>query len=530
MRSYARGRRLATLAVALIVVLGLTGALAATGALVRSRQALGSSTTLSIIAGAVDVRHGSQPFGGGVDGEVLEAGDGVRTGADGRAVLTYFDGSTVEIEPSSELAIDSAGIEPDSSTVIVMTQVIGHTWHVVTRQLGPNSRYEVNTPAATALVRGTTFEVLVERDVDGEPVATVLTTEGTVGFRRAATAATPAEEVSVEAGREAAAKRGRPIEPPKPRREPQRVVTMTIGSERTVVVDPLGRANGMRDGKVVIQTPGARVERVDGRLVVTLPDVPEGSLAAHVERDRHDEVAVETRVRERGRGEERAEARAALPARGAAVVDVEVRRGARPELRARLNGIRPSPSATGTSPSPTGIRPRAAVPTLPTIPTLTPTQTIDPRLLLAGTPTPSPRPTPSASPGPPSAASPAATATPGALTVPTLRPPTLPPLTTLSPLATASPTPQPDSSSAGAAEPTPVPTTPPPTSQTTTPSPSPMPSTEPTSVSPTPSATSPEPSPSPAPTLSAPSSDLTLTSPLPSAEPSSSVTVVGTSE
>lgn len=358
-RGLFRRRRPATFAAAGILVLGLTIVLATTGATLPSRPAFGSSTTLTIIAGVVDVRHGTAPYVAATDGEILQVGDGVRTGADGRAVLTYFEGSTVEIEPSSELVIEAASLEPDASTVIVMTQVIGHTWHVVTRQLRPTSRYEVNTPAATAAVRGTTFEVLIEQDVDGEPLATVLTTEGAVGLRRAATATAPAEEVRVEAGRQAAAKRGRPLEEPRPRREPQRVVTVTVGSERSIVVDPLGRANGLRDGKLVLQTPGAKVERVDGKLVITLPDVPEGKLAAHLERDRgDDEVALVTRVQERGRGEARAEERAFVPPSGHATVELDVRGGDRPEVRTRAER-RPSPSPTGTA------RPRVTLPTLP---------------------------------------------------------------------------------------------------------------------------------------------------------------------
>lgn len=447
-RGLFRRRRPATFAAAGILVLGLTIVLATTGAIVPSRPAFGSSTTLAIIAGVVDVRHGTAPYVAATDGQILQVGDGVRTGADGRAVLTYFEGSTVEIEPSSELVIEAASLEPDASTVIVVTQVIGHTWHVVTRQLRPTSRYEVNTPAATAAVRGTTFEVLVERDADGEPLATVLTTEGTVGLRRAATPAAPAEEVRVEAGREAAAKRGRPLEEPRPRREPQRVVTVTVGSERSMVVDPLGRANGLRDGKLVLQTPGAKVERIDGKLVITLPDVPEGKLAAHVERDKDDEVAVETRVRDRDRDEERAEVRTAVPARGAAVVDVEIRRGERPAVRARPDGQRASPSPTGTlrrpSPSPTGTARRGVpLPTVPAFASGTPDRRDDVR---------------GAQGGDRAEGRGARSAPPRATTVPTPRLRTLPPLTSPTERPrdrdrTPSPSAQPDRGSERDAEP-----------------------------------------------------------------------------
>lgn len=92
-------QRSARLTVAVVLVLGLTGAFALGGAFGPSGRALGSSTSLTIIAPTVEVRHGSGSFAPAIDGEVIEAGDAVRTGPEGRAVLTYFDGSTVEIEP-----------------------------------------------------------------------------------------------------------------------------------------------------------------------------------------------------------------------------------------------------------------------------------------------------------------------------------------------------------------------------------------------------------------------------------------------
>jgi hypothetical protein len=346
------------LAFAGALVIGLAILLATSGAIVPSRLALGASTTLAIIGGLVETSHGDAAYAQATDGEVLGRGDAVRTGTDGRAVLTYFDGSTVTIEPSSELIIEEVTTSPDGTTVVEMTQVIGHTWHVVERQLSPTSKYEIHSPAATAVVRGTTFEVLVEPDeAGGEPRMTVLTAKGTVAMRRAATFASAGEEVLVPEGTEAEARPGRRIEAARPRAEPERVVTVTLGSERSVVVDPLGRANGLRDGKLVLETPGARVERVDGKLVITMPNLPEGRLNAQVERGRADEeeVTVETRVKERGRDEERVEERASVPSGGRVTLDLDLRRGQRPELRVRPQAgstASASPTATASPPSP----------------------------------------------------------------------------------------------------------------------------------------------------------------------------------
>ena len=74
---------------------------------------------------------------------------------------------------------------------------------------------------------------------------------------------------------------------------PQRVVTISAASPTTLVVDPLGRANGLQAGRVLAQTPGARVVVEDGAVVVTLPDLPDGPLTTTVD-TRHGAVDVVT--------------------------------------------------------------------------------------------------------------------------------------------------------------------------------------------------------------------------------------------
>lgn len=265
----------------LAMVVGISGVIAPGGG-----AALGASTTLTIIGGDVQVSRQGAPFAAATDGAVLAPGDIIRTAADARAVLTYFEGSTVSIEPSSELAIDQAHAAPDGSTVVVMTQNLGRTWHVVTKLIAGGSKYEVRTPAATASVRGTAFEVGVIRQADGQTRTAIVTTEGAVAAAVPATAAEPEPEpVVVPAGFQTTARSSeRRPETPTLAPEPARKVTVTVSNENSVVVDPLGRSNGVKDGKLVLQTPGAQVVRTDGRLTITLPDVPDGKLSTVVSR------------------------------------------------------------------------------------------------------------------------------------------------------------------------------------------------------------------------------------------------------
>lgn len=295
-------------------VIGTTGLVATRGSI-----ALGASTTLAIISGEVSVLdQGATDFQPAVDGQVLGAGSTVRTGADSYAVLTYFEGSTVSLDPNTVLVIEALEASPDGSTIIGMRQDLGRTWHSVTTLLTAGSKYEVKTSGATATVRGTSFLVGVQRSADlGLPETVIETTEGAVAAERAPTPEAPeGEEIIVPAGFQVRAVQAAPIPPAVPAPEPERKVTVTVEAGNSVVVDPQGRANGEVNGRIVVQTPGATVEKVDGRLVVTLPNTTDGKIRAVVQPEEEDEdeperprrrVRVETVVEERGKGESRVE-------------------------------------------------------------------------------------------------------------------------------------------------------------------------------------------------------------------------------
>ncbi len=346
-----RGIRAAAITVTMTFVfatiIGTTGLIKQRGSV-----ALGASTTLTIISGSVSLQPApSEEFRAVQDGALLRAGMTIRTDADAYAVLTYFEGSTVSIDPSTTLVIRSLYANPDGTTVISMEQQIGRTWHSVTRLLNPGSKYEVRTPSATATVRGTAFAVAVQLDPSGEVESVVETTEGAVATSKAPTPQEPqpAEEVVVRPGQQVSVKTSVPLEQPKPAPEPERKVTVTIGASASVVLDPVGRANGIKDGKVVVQTPGATVREVEGKLVITLPNIPDGKLATVVDpKVVSRAVEVETVVSEKGKAEQKATQRlerapgvAAQPQPGAAqpgtaqvpaaiVGSVEVKKGAAP--------------------------------------------------------------------------------------------------------------------------------------------------------------------------------------------------------
>jgi len=289
------------LVVGFVLALGLGSA-----GLFGGGRALGADTTLTIISGDVSVRHGAGAnFISGVDGEVLKAGDAIKTADDARAVLTYFEGSTVTIEPGTVLSIDEARAAQGSRT-IRMTQDVGRTWHVVSKLLSGNSKYEVRTPASTASVRGTSFEV-----ANQGPITTLSTSEGTV-VSQVADPVQPGKTVEVEvpAGNQQTQEVNAPPAPTKQAPPPERKVTVIVEATNSVVVDPLGRSNGVtKDGKIVIQTPGAKVRVENGTVVIEMPDLPDGKIATRVDKEKEttatssDDVKVTTTIAEKGKSD-----------------------------------------------------------------------------------------------------------------------------------------------------------------------------------------------------------------------------------
>jgi hypothetical protein len=305
-------------------------------------RALGASTTLTVISGDIQVRHGaSGSFVTATDGEVLNAGDTIRTGEESRGVLTYFEGSSVSVEPNTELTIETAAAFTDGSTVVQMQQTFGRTWHVVTKLITGNSKYEVKTPASTASVRGTMFQV----DSDAERTV-VTTTEGTV-VDRVADPERPGQtvEIPVPAGKTHDQKKNAKPAPAATAPRPERTLTMTLDDQNSLVIDAQGRANGIdRNGKRRVETPGAQlVKTKDGRLQVVLPNVSDGQLEALVRKTAGAEIGVETTVEDRGREPVKVETKVTADTSGQGRANVEVKRTA--DGKTNVKQSTPSPNS-----------------------------------------------------------------------------------------------------------------------------------------------------------------------------------------
>lgn len=150
----------------LFIVLGLVvviGVALVVSNLLSPKSTYATSTVLSILGGQnVSVAQTTDAWVPAEDGQTLEAGWSVKTGANSYALITFFDGSTMEIEPNTEILIEAMEGKDGDSSVIGIFQKAGRTWHRVEKLADPSSRYQVKTPAATGAVRGTLVDIVVD--------------------------------------------------------------------------------------------------------------------------------------------------------------------------------------------------------------------------------------------------------------------------------------------------------------------------------------------------------------------------------
>jgi len=135
-------------------------------------------TMLSITEGNVFVmKAGTDSWIEAQVGMSLEPGDIVKSGDGSSAEITFFDGSTIELQAGTEIEVASLDISTDTgSTTISLKQAIGTTISRVTKLVDPASRYEIETPAGVAVVRGSFLILQVilgdVHYVDGTTLAT----------------------------------------------------------------------------------------------------------------------------------------------------------------------------------------------------------------------------------------------------------------------------------------------------------------------------------------------------------------------
>jgi hypothetical protein len=121
-----------------------------------------NAATLDASIGTVEVLDGSGNWIPVSDGQRVKPGQRLRTGADSRVTLTFFEGTQVTMDPQTDLVLSELAGDWGKKLQVVMIQNEGETSHQVVPLQGEESNYSVMTPSGEASVRGTSFKVLVE--------------------------------------------------------------------------------------------------------------------------------------------------------------------------------------------------------------------------------------------------------------------------------------------------------------------------------------------------------------------------------
>ncbi|MBL7209941.1 MAG: PKD domain-containing protein [Dehalococcoidia bacterium] len=238
--------------------------LAVIGLVVKERvsppePALAGASTLTVLSGD-QVYLSEEKITGTV---IIEEGDSVRTGNDSWALVTFEDGSTVELEPNTEISIKEL-----TDTAITVWQEVGRTWSGIKKLVGPLTDFELETPSAGAVVRGTLVETVVERI--GDTIAACF--EGTI--------VVTAQGVTqiIEAFMQSLIEMGQAPEDPEPVPPPKNRLEVTIeGPAWALVVDwPQERSAGvLPPGVVVNQIPRATTTGAQAEPQFMVVPVPE---------------------------------------------------------------------------------------------------------------------------------------------------------------------------------------------------------------------------------------------------------------
>ena len=133
----------------------------------------GQTGTLSDVVGDVQVlRSWASSWIVATSGMKIGTGDSLKTGSDGYVLITFFDGSVMEVNSSTEIAVEELSVATGGSTAVHINQVIGNTVNRVQNLVDSSSTYEVETLAGSVVVRGTI--VVIQVDENGRTIISVV--------------------------------------------------------------------------------------------------------------------------------------------------------------------------------------------------------------------------------------------------------------------------------------------------------------------------------------------------------------------
>jgi hypothetical protein len=122
-------------------------------------------TVTNVSGKKIEVQRGGGAFEALAEGDTVKVGDRVHTGWKAHVTLTFRDGSTLEIEPMSLVAIEKVeydGIGHLHGRVLLSSGEVKAQIH---KLVGAAGDFEVKSPTDTSSVRGTIFSVLYDGSI-----------------------------------------------------------------------------------------------------------------------------------------------------------------------------------------------------------------------------------------------------------------------------------------------------------------------------------------------------------------------------
>ena len=125
-----------------------------------SRQA-----EISALSGQVEfLKGGAGDWEKAALNQKLESGDKIRTGPGSGATLALDDGSVLQLSPEAEFAIQTLSRDSNTKQLESLLAILKGKVRAQVTPLTEGSRFEIETPAMVAAVRGTTVNVGLNPD------------------------------------------------------------------------------------------------------------------------------------------------------------------------------------------------------------------------------------------------------------------------------------------------------------------------------------------------------------------------------
>jgi hypothetical protein len=109
-----------------------------------------TAATLSVLGGTVEHVRGDGPRSHAASGADLVEGDRIVTGVDGRALITFLDGSTITVEPGSDVAVRSMDVGHRDRSHIRVLLMAGTVWARLASWLGGRATLAIESNAYSA--------------------------------------------------------------------------------------------------------------------------------------------------------------------------------------------------------------------------------------------------------------------------------------------------------------------------------------------------------------------------------------------